>query len=544
MTTTLMPVPKQQYFGTAGLPLVGGKIYTYAAGTNNPKPTYTDAAGTVPQANPITLNVRGEPDSPIFWSGAYKVEVRDVIGNLVYTVDNYNTDPAGLWGIFASFAASSGASLMGWIQSAAGAVATTVAKWISRQPRSVFDFLTEDQIADVQANTAAINLYPQLVKAITAAGNGTLIWPAGTYLNATATLVQPSGQKWQGEGGQRATTIKKGFNGDLVSVGTLGEIIDINLDGQGANYTGRGFYVPAGFSQRLERCRAQNCKGPALEFAVDQGGGAHVSDFEGNTIDQTTVPAIKLAGDTGPHPRFFDGIWLSGGLFELGLGAGNGCSMTNFYIRNFITSGLVATGAQLFHVSNGRVASIADTTTFSGSDLEFSTVAFSGPVALVNAQGMKFSACSFAAGITEDPTNCQYNSWDNQASAYAATWTQNGATPPTIGNGSLTTWYVRQGYLCTVSGRLVIGSTTTTGDGASAYQFSLPFRGHQAINQRGFICTLYDASAATDFLMEATIGANQNTFTLGRNGQGMRLGSPIELAAGDTVDFQFTYLCR
>jgi hypothetical protein len=42
MITTLMPLPKQQFLSAVGTPLVGGKVYTYAAGTNNPKPTYTE----------------------------------------------------------------------------------------------------------------------------------------------------------------------------------------------------------------------------------------------------------------------------------------------------------------------------------------------------------------------------------------------------------------------------------------------------------------------------------------------------------------------
>src|SRR5438067_2430464 len=107
-TTTLMPLPKQQYLSALGAPLAGGRIYTYAAGTNDPKPTYTDAAGTVAQENPIPLNVRGEPNSPIYWNGAYKVEVRDLMGNLVYTVDNFNTDPAGVWDALKSLAAGAG----------------------------------------------------------------------------------------------------------------------------------------------------------------------------------------------------------------------------------------------------------------------------------------------------------------------------------------------------------------------------------------------------------------------------------------------------
>ncbi len=117
MTTALMPNPKQQYFLAAGIPLVGGKIYTYAAGTNNPKDTYTDSAGTVPQANPIILNARGEPASAIFWSGAYTVEIHDALDNLIYTVDNYNTDPLGL-GTFISdisdtVSVSKGAAMIG-----------------------------------------------------------------------------------------------------------------------------------------------------------------------------------------------------------------------------------------------------------------------------------------------------------------------------------------------------------------------------------------------------------------------------------------------
>jgi hypothetical protein len=125
-TTSLMPLPKQQFLSAVGAPLVGGSIYTYAAGTNNPKATYTDSAGTVPQANPIPLNARGEPNSPIYWSGAYKVEVRDLLGNVVYTVDNFNTDPAGVWGFMTNLASTVGASLMGFLQAGAGAIKRTV----------------------------------------------------------------------------------------------------------------------------------------------------------------------------------------------------------------------------------------------------------------------------------------------------------------------------------------------------------------------------------------------------------------------------------
>jgi hypothetical protein len=119
--TNLMPLPKQQFLSALGTPLVGGKVYTYAAGTSNPKATYTDAAGTINQPNPIPLNVRGEPASPIYWSGNYRVEVHDLLDNVVYTVDNFNTDPGGLLRLLTSI----GSSLIGFVQAGVGAVVTT-----------------------------------------------------------------------------------------------------------------------------------------------------------------------------------------------------------------------------------------------------------------------------------------------------------------------------------------------------------------------------------------------------------------------------------
>lgn len=82
----LIPQGKQQYDGILGLPLVGGKLFTYAAGTNTPKTTWADAAGTIPNTNPIILDARGE--ATVFWLGAYKVVLQDALGNLIWTVDN------------------------------------------------------------------------------------------------------------------------------------------------------------------------------------------------------------------------------------------------------------------------------------------------------------------------------------------------------------------------------------------------------------------------------------------------------------------------
>lgn len=82
----LLPEGKQSFTNSVGEPLVGGKLYTYAAGTSTPKTTYSDSAGTTPNTNPIILNSRGE--CQVFWDGAYKVSLYDANDVLQYTVDN------------------------------------------------------------------------------------------------------------------------------------------------------------------------------------------------------------------------------------------------------------------------------------------------------------------------------------------------------------------------------------------------------------------------------------------------------------------------
>ena len=84
----LSPTPKQQVFGTDGEPLVGGKIYTYAAGTSTPIATYTDYSAATANTNPIILDSRGQANIWLLNTVSYKFIVRDATDVLLYTVDN------------------------------------------------------------------------------------------------------------------------------------------------------------------------------------------------------------------------------------------------------------------------------------------------------------------------------------------------------------------------------------------------------------------------------------------------------------------------
>lgn len=80
---------------STGLPLVGGKLYTYAAGTTTPLATYSDASLTVANANPIILDANGEA---VIYVGpsAYKFVLQESDGSAVWTFDNYSPNVASV----------------------------------------------------------------------------------------------------------------------------------------------------------------------------------------------------------------------------------------------------------------------------------------------------------------------------------------------------------------------------------------------------------------------------------------------------------------
>jgi hypothetical protein len=86
----IAPLGKAKYFDSNGVPLAGGKLYTYAAGTTAPLATYSDKAETAPNANPIILDANGE--ATIFLSSAaYKFVLKTPADVTMWTVDGIAT---------------------------------------------------------------------------------------------------------------------------------------------------------------------------------------------------------------------------------------------------------------------------------------------------------------------------------------------------------------------------------------------------------------------------------------------------------------------
>ena len=115
----------QQFFDNNGVPLAGGLIYTYQAGSSAPLATYQDNAGTIANANPIVLDSAGRVPNEIWLLNgySYKFIIQSASATTLITLDNLygilqtapavsNTVPSGLIAIWSG---STGSIPSGWL---------------------------------------------------------------------------------------------------------------------------------------------------------------------------------------------------------------------------------------------------------------------------------------------------------------------------------------------------------------------------------------------------------------------------------------------
>lgn len=80
--------PQFQVFDDDSVMLSGGLVYTYEVGGTTDKTTYSDAAMTLANENPVELDTRGEAD--IYCSGLVKLVITTSAGVAVITQDNFS----------------------------------------------------------------------------------------------------------------------------------------------------------------------------------------------------------------------------------------------------------------------------------------------------------------------------------------------------------------------------------------------------------------------------------------------------------------------
>ena len=176
-----------QFFDNNGVPLAGGLIYTYAAGTTTPEATYTSSTGITAHANPIVLNAAGRIATGEVWltSGVdYKFIVQT---SLFVQLGSYDNIPSinDFTSIYAALANTSnvalGDALIGFKQSNSsgvlgGAVGRTVHQKL-QESVSVKDFgaVGDGVTDDSAAIQAAVNSFNGL------GSSGEIFFPKGNY---------------------------------------------------------------------------------------------------------------------------------------------------------------------------------------------------------------------------------------------------------------------------------------------------------------------------------------------------------------------------
>jgi hypothetical protein len=190
MAVNLSPVGggAAQFFTNSGVPLTGGKLFTYAAGTTTPQATYTTYQGNVAWTNPIVLDAAGRvPSSGEIWltnGVSYKFVLKDANDVTIATYDNVdgiNDSTAILGDLSNNSDPTKGDALVGFRQSNSsgnltGAVSRTVHQKF-QEFVSVLDFG-----ADSTGLTGASATIQQAFDTVNALGGGAVFFPAGTYL--------------------------------------------------------------------------------------------------------------------------------------------------------------------------------------------------------------------------------------------------------------------------------------------------------------------------------------------------------------------------
>jgi microcystin-dependent protein len=114
----------QQFFDNNGVPLSGGLIYTYQAGSSTPLTTYTTNAGTTPNTNPIILDAAGRCSNEIWMQTgySYKLVLQTSAGVTLQTLDN-------IYPILQNSAATVDPFIPGMIMLWSGSIGSVPAGW-------------------------------------------------------------------------------------------------------------------------------------------------------------------------------------------------------------------------------------------------------------------------------------------------------------------------------------------------------------------------------------------------------------------------------
>lgn len=165
-----------QFFDDDGVPLVGGKLYSYESGTTTLLTTYTTSTGTVANTNPIILNAAGRTPNEIWLATGvlYKFILTTSTDVLIGTYDGVPSinDPLGI------------NSQLGSIVGTNTITATSTPTLTSYASGTIYSFIAAN------TNTGAVTLSIDGLAAKSVTKNGSVALTAGDIQAGKMMLVE------------------------------------------------------------------------------------------------------------------------------------------------------------------------------------------------------------------------------------------------------------------------------------------------------------------------------------------------------------------
>jgi len=280
MTVSLSPFAGAgwQYFDNNGVPLAGGLLYTYAAGTSTPAVTYTSFAGNVANSNPIVLDSSGRVPNEVWLTTGVGYK---------FVLQNSNATQIGSWDNIPNNAVAPYANDSQYISYEQGN-STTAGNFIVGQRYLITSVGTTNFVAiGASANTTGIYF--------TATGVGSGTGTAQISLTVQAKLQQyvtPLDFGAFGDGSHDDTQAMMNAFASGLPVDGLGKTYVVNnsslntvIDTTATGSIGYG----AGTKWFLV---SQSCRNMTLQGNVSFGGGGSFFLPKGSNIDNVTVTGL------------------------------------------------------------------------------------------------------------------------------------------------------------------------------------------------------------------------------------------------------------
>jgi hypothetical protein len=510
--------PKYSFTDALGAPLVGGTLDVYLAGTTTRSNTWQDKAQTTLNTNPIVLDARGECT---LWADdtlTYKFVLKTAAGVTLWTEDNISG-----WNV--------SGTLVTFTQAGTGAVGRTAQNKM-REWVSLLDFgATGDGSA---SDSAALDA------AMTAHSGKVILLPDPPVAwKFTQAHTIPTNTTLMGMSKQ-STKVLKAFNGDLFTLGTGAALEHLYIDGQGATYTGKGVKILGTTSkQRIDHCRIIEMDDNCIYFEKDAGSQFSSIDLEayrrnaGTSTGRYAVAVEDVMASSAMPRKFVN--YESGGTCSFSFGGA-----ANFYIgQSFLGDLAYSSNSRAVFIIGSRQANQA-ALTISGNNHTIVGGDVNPQITLaLNADNCVIGPNSYnTLPIIDNSGNSR-----NLIYAWNQTYTPtlgSGGVAPSLGDGTLTGHFQRNGAETRVTINLTLGATTSLGTGGLT--FTLPQQRHSTEIAVGGTVLISDSSTGLFYAAGCLIAGNDTKLQLIRDTTGsVTFNSPITFATGDTIRVDMTY---